>query len=61
MNPPAGFGIVRMGPATGQLQFSVAKVRSDRGAFTVSLMLYGEAALCVVCAHFLALAHPVVA
>jgi hypothetical protein len=52
MNPPASFGIVRMGPATGQLQFSVAKVRSDRGAFTVSLMLYGEAALSVVCAHF---------
>jgi hypothetical protein len=52
MNPPISIGIVRMCPAKGRLQCWVGKVRSDRAAVTVTLMLYGEAALSVVCTLF---------
>jgi hypothetical protein len=55
VNSPLSFGIARMCAAAEQLpqrQFWVGEVRSDSAMFTVTLTLYGEAVLTVVCTHF---------
>jgi hypothetical protein len=52
---PFSFGMVRMSASPEQLprsRFWVGEVRSGGAMFTVTLMLFGEAVLTVVCTHF---------